>query len=104
MARALLISFFIFSSSPVSTEVYGQYLELGIDVLVGTGVLLDTGVAVAGSGVLVGGLGVRLGVSVGSGVFGVLVLLGVLDAGGVVFLMVGFGVEDALEEICTGAV
>ena len=72
-------------------------------MLVGTGVLLGTGVAVAGPGVFVAVPGVRLGVSVGTVGLGVLVFFGVLDAGGVVFLIVGFGVEDALGDINAGA-
>ena len=63
-------------------------------VLEGRGVLLGTGVAVAGLGVLVGVPGVRFGVSVGKGVFGVAEGLAVFVAGGVVFLSVGTGVED----------
>ena len=71
--------------------------------MVGTGVLLGRDVAVAGPGVFVAVPGVRLGVSVGTVGLGVSVSFGVLEAGGVVSLIVGFGVEDALEDIKAGA-
>ena len=58
---------------------------LGRGVSLGIGVSLGTGVSEGGSGVFVNVAGVRLGVLVGKGVFGVDVGFGVLLAAGVVF-------------------